>query len=503
MRTLTIILIIIVLGGLAVPLASCASKSDATLATESQIVPVQRGDLVLDVTAVGNLALSYTAEPAFKIAGYVEEVLVEEGDTVEEGQVLASLDTTSLEQTVKTAERAVKTAEIDLESATDSYRKLTYPYDYVTFTFDVPAAVALTGDVQRELDEALEIMQELGLSREQYSWQQYWDVFTNLKDAQDDLVKIKENLIRGQGPDVFDSGILSMTDFWTLRAAQLQMDKAQVALDKANDTLDIARDELEKAVVVAPFDGFITKVNVEGGDEVFKGTVVAQIADPDRFEAEVMVSEMDIFQIKLGGDATVQIDAMSTLTLPAKVTHIAPTATIEVGVVNYEVKVEIESLEAVMQERQEAMQDISSGELPKRMQQAIEEGRITREQAEEMRKQKQQGQGGQQGQMPTAMPEDFQLREGLTVTVSILVEERNDVLLVPNAAIIRQGWETLVQVLENGVIEQRSIKIGVSNWQYTEVTDGLSEGEKVVIPKTTTTTPTTPQKGGEIRFFRP
>jgi multidrug efflux pump subunit AcrA (membrane-fusion protein) len=93
----------------------------------------------------------------------------------------------------------------------------------------------------------------------------------------------------------------------------------------------------------------------------------------------------------------------------------------------------------------------------------------------------------------------FQLREGLTVTVSILVEEKNDVLLVPNKAIIRRGRQTLVQVLKDGVIEERAIKTGISNWQYTEVTDGLSEGEKVVIPETTT--PTTPQSGGRIPFL--
>ena len=204
-----------------------------------------------------------------------------------------------------------------------------------------------------------------------------------------------------------------------------------------------------------------------------------------------MVSEMDILQVKLGGEAWVQLDAMSGLTLPAKVTHIAPTATIQSGVVNYKVKVELESLEAVMQERQEAVQKIQQGELPERLQQAIEEGRITREQAEEMIKQGQQGEGGQPGQMPTMIPEDFQLREGLTVTVTIIVEERNDVLLVPNRAITRRGMETYVQVSKDGVIEERAIKTGISNWQYTEVTDGLSEGEQVVVPETTTTTSTT------------
>ena len=225
--------------------------------------------------------------------------------------------------------------------------------------------------------------------------------------------------------------------------------------------------------ITAPFDGFITKVNVEGGDEAKKGTVAVQIADPDKFEAEIMVGEMDILQLKLGADASVQVDAMPGVNLPAKVTHISPTATIQSGVVNYVVKVELQSLQAVPQERQEAgqgtMQKMQPGELPPRLKQAIEEGRITREQVEQIMKQQRQEQGGQrQGQSPSAVPENFQLREGLTVTVSILV--------------------TTVQVLKNGVSEPRAITTGISNWTHTEVTDGLSEGEEVIISQATTST---------------
>jgi len=39
----------------------------------------------------------------------------------------------------------------------------------------------------------------------------------------------------------------------------------------------------------------------------------------------------------------------------------------------------------------------------------------------------------------------------------------------------------------DGVTEERLITIGISNWQYTEVTDGLSEGEQVVVLQGTTT----------------
>jgi hypothetical protein len=205
------------------------------------------------------------------------------------------------------------------------------------------------------------------------------------------------------------------------------------------------------------------------------------------------------------------VDAQTLPDLPAEVTYISPTATISSGVVNYEVTVEVESLEtirqqqqAAMQARQEEMQAVAeaaaSGEIPEQLQAAIEAGEITQEQAEEMVQQMQQMpqmEGATLEQMPGLIPEDFELKEGLSVTVSIIIEGASDVLLVPNGAITYRGMEAYVQVvLPDGTTEERSIQTGISDWQYTEVTDGLTEGEQVVVPETTSTdTSTTSEQG--------
>jgi len=99
--------------------------------------------------------------------------------------------------------------------------------------------------------------------------------------------------------------------------------------------------------------------------------------------------------------------------------------------------------------------------------------------------------------------ENIELKEGLTVTVSVIVEEMSDVLLVPNSAITTSGRQAYVQVLSpDGTIEERTITIGISDWQYTEAIEGLSEGEQVVVPQGTTTTPATQQgqPGGIMPF---
>jgi HlyD family secretion protein len=418
------IVLTVVLCGVTAFFVTSAFKSGSAPVPEYQVATVQRGDLAIDISASGNLALSVTEDLAFEISGTVDEILVEEGDSVKEGQLLVKLDTSEWDQELISLQADFLQAQINLQNAEIALDKAEEDADATT---------------QDEID----------------------------------IKKIQVKL------------------------AKLHLENAREAL---TESLEVSPE------IVAPFDGFITNVNVSGGDEVKKGTVAVTLADPNKFEAEILVSEMDIAQVKVGGNATVQVDAVQGLSLPAKVTHIAPTATIQSGVVNYKVKVEVESLESVMQERQEAMQkameEISSTELSERIKQAIEEGLITQEQAAEMMELRQQAQGGQQGQVSTTIPENFQLREGLTATVSLIVQQKSDVLLVPNSAITTQGRQTYVQVLSpDGTIEQRAITTGITDYVNTEVTEGLSEGEKVVIPQGTTTTTTTTSRPGRQEFF--
>ena len=131
--------------------------------------------------------------------------------------------------------------------------------------------------------------------------------------------------------------------------AQLDIDQAQLDINQAQLDVSNAQSDLDNAnskspTIDAPFDGYITAVDVKGGDEVYKGSIAMSIADPTQFEADVLVTENDISNVKLDGEATVSLDALSNINYPAKVTFIAPTATISSGVVNYDVTVTLTSL---------------------------------------------------------------------------------------------------------------------------------------------------------------
>ena len=86
MRILKIMLTALVLCVISSLSISCGPESDSTAVTEEQVVAVQRGDLTIDITAVGNLAFAYEEELTFEVGGTVGEVLVEVGDPWKKGR---------------------------------------------------------------------------------------------------------------------------------------------------------------------------------------------------------------------------------------------------------------------------------------------------------------------------------------------------------------------------------------------------------------------------------
>lgn len=382
----------------------CGSKNTSTQ-TSVQTATVKKGNLTVEITATGNLAMPDSVNLSFGASGKVQEVLVEIGDEVKKGQVLARLDTSTLEQNLIQAQINVKSAQYSLEKAKQ------------------PTTTA-SGD-----------------------------------------------------------RILSAPDPLDIEIKELQLELAKKRLKDAER-------QLEEATIVAPFDGVVAQVNISKGDRVSDSATAIRLLDTSKLEVDVVVSEMDVFQIKPGARAMVQVDAVSGISFPARVKRISPAATIQQNVVNYKVRLELITGET-MATQQRSPSQITLEMLPEQVRKAVQEGRITLEQIRQWVAQRYQ----QQTAKPAISMADFQPKEGLTVTATIFVNERRDVLLVPNGAIVKEGGKSYVQVVNGEVTEKREVATGLSNWQYTEITEGVSEGEQVLIVKaTSSSTPTSTQQ---------
>ena len=420
MKTRISVILMLVL--LMVTSLSLSCKKNGSTEEEIQTTAVGHGNISLEVSASGNLALSKTEDMAFEVEGYVYRVLVEEGDHVSEDDLLAEASESDWEEKRDSLERALISAKVSVNSAQISLEDTKSSFSGTSVT----------------------------------------------------------------------SGTSSAPDPLEVESKELQLESAKLSLASAQKEYD---EFLETSYqVIAPFDGFITAVHVEGGDEIYKGSLACSIADPSQFEADIYVSEMDIYDIEIGMPATVELMSYSGVSFPAEVTKVAPTATNSSGVVSYAVKVELREPDTTQQ----------SGNVPQAGQMSMGNNAQTPPSPPEGEAAPEGMQIPEGGQPPFAMEEQEQwelsdLKEGLTVTITIVTEEATDVLLVPASAITTRGNMSSVQVLKGDTVEMRRVTTGISDYQNTEIKDGLSEGELVVVSATTgtsTSTSSQEQNGG-------
>ena len=150
-----LILLAVLLGGAGVSYgvyALASGSSQPELAQNQQLIPVQYGDLINRVSTSGSLIFSNREALAFGTQGAVGEVLVEEGEQVEEGQRLLMLDdatVASLEEAVAKAQFVLKNAEEALALANDPHT----PLDIAQAEANVAGASLSLINAQKALNE--------------------------------------------------------------------------------------------------------------------------------------------------------------------------------------------------------------------------------------------------------------------------------------------------------------------------------------------------------------
>jgi HlyD family secretion protein len=524
---------ILILGMVTFLSVSCSSKTTTTVKTQN--VTVQKGSLSVAVTGTGNLAYTHTEDLAFEMAGYVEEVLVEEGETVTKGQKLASVDTTewnkqlktyaqalttaqrilsSKQQALVTAQRAVTTKEVAVATAQRSVETkilaVTQAELNVQSANSTLNQIAEVKKAKDAIDEA-KLYLKLALTGDSIYWssqianlqeslaeaQQYYneivsgtgvststDVALLIAQKQFAVIQAQFALVDAQTAVATANSAVADAQL-TVEDAKLAVTNAQLDVDEAKASVTDAQSDLDDAkakspIITAPFDGFISSVKVSGGDEVFKGTVAMTIVDPNQFSAKILVTEEDIFSVKLGGDATVSLTALSDYTFPAKVTKISPTATVSSGVVNYAVTVNITSLQPITTTQSTTTSQL----LTQSANITMPSGTFT------------PPSGTPSGNFTapktttsttstSSSTTNVTLKDGLSATVSIVSQQKSNILIIPGKAITRQSGNSTVQVVKGTGTETRVIQTGMTDGTYTEVASGLTEGEQVQIKTTT------------------
>jgi RND family efflux transporter MFP subunit len=213
----------------------------------------------------------------------------------------------------------------------------------------------------------------------------------------------------------------------------LALQAARVRLEKSQRDAAVVETDLSYAVIRAPIAGTVASVATQEGETVAAAfaapTFVTIIAD-HALQLIAMVDETDIANVRASNRVAFTVEAYPAREFQGHVERIAPKATIVSGVVNYEVTVAVDSAADV-------------------------------------------------------------LKPDMTANISIRTAERQ-ALVLPNAAIRREGDERFVLVDQGGALAKRSVSVGVREAGVTEVKKGLTASDRVLTSALPRTPPEAP-----------
>jgi HlyD family secretion protein len=271
----------------------------------SKLAKVEKGDLAKSVVATGKVTPITKVEVKSKASGIVKKLLVDYGDRVKKGQLLAQLDKEEIQAQVDQARAALEAAEANLTSSR--------------------AEVDAEGPDVPLLKRAYE--RAIGMAKEGV-------VSTSaLEDAQKnyELALNKQNVAKAQV---------------TVLKAKIAQAEAQVAQDRA--TLKQLDEQLSYTDIESPIDGVVLSRDVEMGDAVSSilvlgssATLVMTLGDTSQVYVKGKVDESDIGKVYIGQPARIKVESFKDKTFNGVVTKISPMGVEKDNVTTFEVRVSI------------------------------------------------------------------------------------------------------------------------------------------------------------------
>lgn len=237
---------------------------------------------------------------AFQISGRISELLADEGDVVQAGQMVAGLDTQDYELALRTA-----TAQRDAAQATLAVLQSG------TRIQEVRVAEAQLAKAQADLDFA------------RAEFQRFANLASRKLASEDQLdqTRLRQNVALTGVEQARQTLAL-------LREGPRQEDRDRVAAElRARQVLvEIARQQLSYARLPSPVAGVVAVRLAEVGEVVSPGKPVLRIAEQQRPWVRAYLNEADLARVRLGQPAEVRVDGLPGRVLPGRLAFIAPDA---------------------------------------------------------------------------------------------------------------------------------------------------------------------------------
>jgi len=475
--------------------------SQTSDATDLQTATIEVGTVTATLSATGNVRSGQTAIITWQTSGKVEEVSLQPGDLVEEGDILAALNPDSLSNEMIQARQDLIDAQQALDDLLNSTLQLAQALQAVEDAQEALdnlklAAAEEASQAQLALVEAQGAYEDALAARERMNYPhttnelviekaetdyllakaaykkalQEYNKYATKKLTNPDRVRALNNLVAAEQQMEeayatynwfllgYSEAEIAQADA-ALAVARANLEAAQAAWDSlkngaseaaialaeatlvdaqrkyerlkdgpsaediaaAQAAVDSAQAILDRARLRAPFDGVITEVYIKTGDLVSAGDAAFRIDDLSSIYVDLQISEYDLASLEVGQAATLEFDAIPDREYTGDVAEIGMVGTVSQGVVNYPVTVRLT----------DADEDILTG---------------------------------------------------MTAAVTIIVDQVENVLVVPNRAIRTTGGQQTVTVLFEGQQITIPVTVGLTGDSVSEViSDQLREGDTLVL----------------------
>lgn len=251
-----------------------------SLYTKKQIDPNQ-------VKVSGNIETT-TVGTGFKIAGHVAQRMVDEGESVKKGQLIAGLETADLELDAANAKAQLLAAQATLTQLTNGSR----PQDVSAAQAASRSAEADRQNAAAEYRRMQQLFAQSAVSAQDRDRSQ--TAYTTASARADQVAQQLSLVVEGP--------------------RQEEIELATARVEQAKQQLKLAQTRLSYAQIAAPINGVVLSKNIEPGEYVSPGTPVVTIGELDQVWLKAYIAETDLGRVKLN-----QKVAVTTDTYPGKI----------------------------------------------------------------------------------------------------------------------------------------------------------------------------------------
>lgn len=382
---------------------------------------VERSDIVASLDGGGKLEFK-KVDHSFSVDLKIKEIFVEVGQEVKKGDKLVEYSKEDIEAKIAECKAVLETAKRSLQDIQNSQQAEKLQNDLANAQSRQQAQNAYES-ARRECENTIqELEQKIKELQESNAEQSEVEaVKQQLETQRSTLANLTADYEKQCNQSQQNQGIQNQIDSLNNASKANAVKNAQAEVDKAKKSLSEAQSLLDTPVLVAESDGIVTAINYMPGEEVPADKAIVVIGDSQQKQVTISVSQEDIASVEIGQSVELRFSSAPESAVDGKV--------------------------------------IKKSLLPK------------------------DGGDGVSYEVTIALDEDDpELLEGMTCSVKFILKKVENVLTLANKAItLRDGKQFVTVKLPDGSHEEREIKTGFSDGRISEVTDGLSDGDIVVV----------------------